>query len=339
MSAISNPLPEDKDGVFEYKPQQPSTSLPLHTPSFFLERFILVKISGNGELKRFIRSDLNLKQLNEVHQHLWLAGLVGPSRSLHHQAVIGRDIILTEQADLHLTWRKDRIYIKPLPDYLLSHGVWKDVILPDERLALDAKGLLLSYLWLIRHPSDWKIATEKGLISDKINWERWTRLSVVLHDNIDHHMLTDVNPRYLHGELRLGRLDFIYRFWCPRKWSFGNLVRGYKFEYHDYPTLIGAYLGWILASFLYITIVLTAMQVGLATDRLKGNTAFQNASYGFTVFSILSPVIGLTLVAAAMVVVVSLNYLFQHKRRTENRQKNQELMRSLDKAGRRDMVH
>ncbi|KAL4923324.1 uncharacterized protein BDV17DRAFT_277363 [Aspergillus undulatus] len=45
----------------------------------------------------------------------------------------------------------------------------------------------------------------------------------------------------------------------------------------------------ISAMTIYIALVLTAMQVGLATDVLARNTAFQNASFGFAVFAILGP--------------------------------------------------
>ena len=43
--------------------------------------------------------------------------------------------------------------------------------------------------------------------------------------------------------------------------------------------------------------------MGLGTDRLSNNEGFQRASYGFTVFSIIAPVI--TLVAYVGIVVVS----------------------------------
>ncbi|KAI1734013.1 hypothetical protein F4680DRAFT_439758 [Xylaria scruposa] len=40
---------------------------------------------------------------------------------------------------------------------------------------------------------------------------------------------------------------------------------------------------------VFIALVLTAMQVGLATEQLRGNAAFQQASYGFTIFDIVGP--------------------------------------------------
>lgn len=49
----------------------------------------------------------------------------------------------------------------------------------------------------------------------------------------------------------------------------------------------------IVASF---TVVLSAMQVGLSTDRLKNDVRFQNASYGFTIVSLMVVAIALGLV-------------------------------------------
>jgi hypothetical protein len=50
-----------------------------------------------------------------------------------------------------------------------------------------------------------------------------------------------------------------------------------------------------LTAIIYITIVLTAMQVGLASEELMHNRGFNRAAYGFTVFSILAPLIVLLL--------------------------------------------
>ena len=42
----------------------------------------------------------------------------------------------------------------------------------------------------------------------------------------------------------------------------------------------------------YVVIVLSAMQVGLGTERLASDEAFQAVSWGFTVFSMIAPLIG-----------------------------------------------
>ena len=45
--------------------------------------------------------------------------------ALHRQRVKGRHIIITEEVRLHLVWIHDRIFVKPLPKYLLSHVFWE----------------------------------------------------------------------------------------------------------------------------------------------------------------------------------------------------------------------
>lgn len=70
--------------------------------------------------------------------------------------------------------------------------------------------------------------------------------------------------------------------------------RGYSFRYQTYGELLTANLAPIAAATVYVALVLTAMQVGLATPQLADNDAFQRVSYGFAVFSILAPA-GLTL--------------------------------------------
>jgi hypothetical protein len=60
---------------------------------------------------------------------------------------------------------------------------------------------------------------------------------------------------------------------------------------------------------VYITIVLTAMQVGLATHRLCNDDRFQNASYGFTIFSILTPLIMTIAIAVTLFGLFLINLL------------------------------
>jgi hypothetical protein len=44
---------------------------------------------------------------------------------LHRQRVKGREIIVIEEARLHLVWIHDCIFIKPITRYLLSHVFWE----------------------------------------------------------------------------------------------------------------------------------------------------------------------------------------------------------------------
>lgn len=71
--------------------------------------------------------------------------------------------------------------------------------------------------------------------------------------------------RYQYGELRLGRIHWVYRI------RYGQFTRGYNFGYDRYGDFFSENFGWLIGIFAYISVVLSAMQVALASDRLKGN--------------------------------------------------------------------
>jgi len=74
-----------------------------------------------------------------------------------------------------------------------------------------------------------------------------------------------------------------------------------------------------LTMIIYITVVLTAMQVRLG--KLRENAAFNRASYGFTVFAILDPLILGLFVGATLVVLVCFNLSHALDRRKKMRMK------------------
>ncbi|CAD6584662.1 MAG: hypothetical protein ASARMPREDX12_001718 [Alectoria sarmentosa] len=272
-------------------------------------RLRLVNPAKEEELRTYLRDDLDVDGLNEVHKHLWFAGLPKRARALHHQLMIGRNIIITERADLHLLWRDDRLFLKPLPDYLLSYNIWEQKLGKDRDLSENAKGFLLSYLWLIRHKSDFLIAQRENLVSKDLAWEQWTAFSTAIFPNIDNTGLEGISPRYLYGELRIGRLNLIYRL-CRNTRNPKTFVNGYLEGYQKYSSFIGHNFAWVLTAIVYITIVLNAMQVGLATTELQSSTSFNRASYGFTIFSIVAP-LGILLVALfVLIVLITFNLIY-----------------------------
>ena len=272
----------------------------------------------NSDVHRFLQVELDVSRLNKIQRHLWLAGLPRGARPLHKQLLLDRQILITEQADLHLVWSKSRLFIKPLPLFLLVHEYWLDYICLDEALYQSACGFLLSYGWLIGHRSDLAVAHRLGLVPTEIGWQDWT---IFMEDFLQHIDTKDsdcVNPRYRYGELRLNRLNWVFRFGFFHK-DFRDVRRGY-FQGPDwYSQYLVNNFGWLIAAFAYMTIVLSAMQVGLATNALTENTRFQDASYGFTVFSITMPVIivGAILVSSGLIVLFSVSSTRQYNTRVE----------------------
>ena len=259
----------------------------------------------------FYAAELDVSRLKALYNHLWLAGLERPARPLHYQLALGRRIVVTENASLHLLWEADRLYLKPLPDWLLNVEIWESVLCRDVDTHESANGFLLSWLWLVCYRSDLKIAHEMGFIDASIDWEAWTRFVREVMQRLDYRTLKGVHVRYRRGELRLQRVNFVYRITgLRRKIRVERVLRGYNYGYHHYASFFADNVNWMAAVAVYAALVLTAMQVGLATDNLKGDKTFNSASYGFTVFSILTPVIVTVVVALVTLVLVVNNWLY-----------------------------
>lgn len=253
-----------------------------------------------SDIQAFLKRDLNVSRLNNAYDLLWWAGRQVPTRPLHRLKMLGRNLTVTEQADLHLVWSSECFYVKPLPDFLLDHSFWEQHICGDEHsqdVYESARGFILSYVWLVRHKSDFKIAQDEWLLPPDLTWASWREFVESVWDYFgdldDPH---SISKRYRYGELRLGRLDQIFRF-APRYFP-RHLLQGYLYLYTSYGTFFRREFAWLVVAFAYVSIILSAMQVGLSTTELGDNRAFDRASYGFTVASIFLPVIALVIALA-----------------------------------------
>ena len=282
-------------------------------PAIYLDESHEFNVLNRDGLTDWIGEDTNVDRLNRIHKHLWLTGLARPARPLHEQLVIGREIVITEKPDLHLTWREGRIYVKPLPDYLSCPEVWQDFLIQDAHLYGAVLGMLWSWLWLVRTRSDFNLALSKWLLPPHMTWSHWSTICRVVVRNVDREL---INPRYRYGELEIARLNWLYRF-CSNTLSLEYLIRGYMYGYTGYSTWFKRNTAWLAGSLVYIALVLTAMQVGMLTDRLQGNTSFQAVCVGFTVFAILAPLLGVSLVLLIIVLVFLFN-LVDRLKHTKN---------------------
>ncbi len=232
---------------------------------------------------------------------MWIVGLPSSPRSLHMQRIKYREIVVAEQLDLHLVWSPSRIFVKPLPRFLLSAQVWQQWLCPNHDLYRSALGFLLSYVALIEREVDFHLAKDLHLIPPEVTWPCWHAFAseILLSSHTAQSLMYElctpsssstsleaqisVNPRFFYGELRLGRLNWIYRVYLLRP-------RGYLSGCTTYGTFVRDNVDSLITIFAYATIVLSAMQVGLSTQFLAGNWTFGWASYIFCVFSILAPV-------------------------------------------------
>lgn len=281
----------------------------------------------NADICSFLEHDLDVERLNRVHRWLWIVGLPTSPRPLHYQTLKKREIVVSEQMDLHLVWSPTRIFLKPLPRYMISAEFWRANLCVSEYLYRTALGFLLSYVALIEREVDYNIAINNGLLPKEISWSSWLALAEeimlmsahtkALSDpmtttlsSFEHRI--SVNPRFFYGELRLGRLDLIYQL------RFGQL-RGYFSTCTTYGAFIRDNINSLIALFAYATIVLSAMQVGLATQWLAEDYAFGMASYVFSVFSIIAPIAAIAMIITVLGFLFTMNLLRTLRIRSKRR--------------------
>ncbi|KAL2364358.1 hypothetical protein RJZ56_002705 [Blastomyces dermatitidis] len=268
-----------------------------------------------------IEKELDVHRLNRIFQWLWVVGRPMPPRPLHCQLLLGREILVTEQMDMHLVWTEGRVYLKPIPRFLLEPHFWTEYLscrdgcsclyhetavgslgsareCSHRKLRKSALGFLYTYAALISHESDFHIAKDKRLLpadEKHLTWQGWRTFVEQLDTAC---IYPNISLRFIYGELRLSRLNNIYRF------TQRPLLGGYTRHWHEYKTFFRDNFTLLASATVYIAIVLTAMQVGLETKGLSDSASFQSASYGFTVFSILGPL------AATGCILFSFFYLF-----------------------------
>ncbi|KAN0102592.1 hypothetical protein V8E51_010905 [Hyaloscypha variabilis] len=225
-----------------------------------------------GNITAVLREDMLLPRLNKIHQYLWWCSKMRQAPALHEKLMGKHEIVVTEQADLHLVCPTGRIFIKPLPMYLLCHQLWISHICANAQLYECCTGFLLSYAWRIRHESDLKAWVV--FVSSFLGY---------LEANGGHSKF--INKRYQYGELKLTRLNVVCRY-APEVPG----LNGYLSGYGQASMFFKRNFAWMGLGFLYLVAILTAMQVGLAAAPLRDNAKFNLASYVFAVFCILLPV-------------------------------------------------
>ncbi|RFU79545.1 subtilisin-like serine protease [Trichoderma arundinaceum] len=277
----------------------------------------------SNDVAHFLSSELSLKGVEGMLKHLWFAGAKRPATQLHYHVALGREVAVTDRMDLHLMWNANgKIFIKPIPRYLLSTRFWADNLLCSEHCPClydpttacnksherrIARGFLYTYVCLISSDSDFQIATEKHLLprgpgQKPMSWQTWKTLARSI---IRNHDPNQMHPRFRHGELRLSRINAINRF------IHLSPFEAYFNSWNDYSSFFRDNLHWIAASTVWLVLVLTAMQVGLAAEPLQDNERFKKATYVFTLIAILGPVVffGLVLLGAVYRLISDLPWL------------------------------
>lgn len=259
-----------------------------------LPGFPRMKLKYQRDVDDHLQKEMWCENLERMATHLWLLSTHSSANitPLHAQSFRKREIVLTEDPGLHLVWRHNQMFIKPLPKYLLSFAFWDQYLLADShrvQLRRVALGIIRSYYYLIQHESDFEIAKDKRLIPQAISWKDFCSFSANFHSIRD----DAVSKRYEYGELRLSRLNL---------WA---VVLLRKMSYQDEGLQYGDYFSGYFAPLLFVfgtfSVLLSAIQVGLAAETLdaQGWRAFGEASRWFAIVSIfacVAPAVWLVLV-------------------------------------------
>lgn len=144
-----------------------------------------LRFEHRNEVHRFLSAFFDLSRFNAIRKLLWLIAVHGAPRSLYYQKFLRREIVIAEELDLHLVWAKSRIFIKPLPDFLLNYDFWESYISCEPRLHRAACGLLYSYFGLIRFGHDLQVAQECHLVNANLDYRAWAEFARTTLPNLN----------------------------------------------------------------------------------------------------------------------------------------------------------
>lgn len=245
----------------------------------------------------YLRKHLLTPELDGIASRLWLISTPSSANiaPLHEHIACGRVIHVSENPRLHLTWLDGKIFIKPIPKYLLSHHFWSTFlcttteethwnggspnhVIVDIRKAV--LGLLRTFDYLIQSELDFDLALQHHLIPDKIGitYEAFIRFITHFTDLPDRY----VSPRYRYGTLRLSRLNA----WSP--------ILLHRWRYHDvhrtYNSYFIRFFGPLIFAYASASVILEALQVALQAEPSTGTPEvsrawdmFQDAAKWFAV--------------------------------------------------------
>lgn len=261
-----------------------------------------------NEVYDHLFNELATPLLDELYTQLWLVARKSGHHidALHSQKVKGRSVIPTEDPRLHLVWNRNKIYIKPVPLFLLNHEFWVRYLQPLKRgLSSEnplltpetpepatsvfdssiAVGFMRSYASLIKYPLDFAIAKECYLIPADIDWIQWS-IFINHFRNIGD---DSVAKRYHYGQMRLSRLNWAVRIFHPphtrTRWFYENLYwsTGDFMERATFP---------LIFLFASLSVALSSMQVALSVpverlwSQIPNDDELQEMNRAFWLFSI-----------------------------------------------------
>jgi len=260
-----------------------------------------------------------------------MAGAPIPACPLHRYILMDHKFLGVQQMDLHLLKLRsspNQLLVKPLPEWILSYDFWTDYLCCDIELHRSACGFLVSYAWLITTPLDLKLAHESMLLPSFITWTWWKTFIKVFIRQVDINNLDQVNKRYQFGDLQMERINIIYRW----RFFYTHFARGYFLPPKRYTPFFERNFSWALIPFVFLSLILSAMQVGIDLPELQYNHAFLHASYGMVVFSMICALVVVCSVAIRPTTVFISNLVAAIKHARVEQRRRRKLARLADEG-------
>jgi hypothetical protein len=119
-----------------------------------------------------------------------------------------------------------------------------------------ALGYLRTYLYLIQHESDLRVAQDPALclVPKEVTWPQFCQFTARFNDITEN----EVSGRYHYGEIRLTRLNY-----------YAPILLGkshYQRENYQYRAYFARIQGPLISTFAFFSIVLNCMQVSFAAS-------------------------------------------------------------------------
>ena len=135
------------------------------------------------------------------------------------------------------------------------------------------------------------------MLSDDIEWSQWVSVSTAFLDHVDVDSWSLLSLRFRYGELRLSTLDLIYL--VMHSCSVSRFCRGFISRPSWHRIFFAKRFAWLLGVFAYLSVILSAMQVGTSMDELQQNRCFRLISQVFAAGTI----IGLLIIPSTMFLI------------------------------------
>lgn len=226
-------------------------------------------------IKEFLERELKTPLLDQLYKYMWFFTRASGRHidPLHSQSMRGRELVPMVDPKLHLVWKPDVIYLKPVPECLFNYDFWIAALAKGDRtstyqlenptwndgsssenLRSQAIGFLRSYAFLIQHRVDFEMAKKAYLIPEDISWACWATFISHFRDIEDWR----VSNRYHFGQIRLSRLHWLVFLTQPDAAQF---TMYYELPYLSIWSFMNGMLGPFAFLFAIITVVLTSMQL------------------------------------------------------------------------------